>query len=443
MLRKTFRTIILAVTLMVCSHHALGQTIEGDWSSLGGDFGTADKQDPFIQWKANDNDSSIFSWIWARGPVADGQLQFAHNSRNFMTVETDVPSSSLRLNSSGIGAGTTMPMEAFHVQGGNGIFPRGKILVEDVNFTEGQRELLRLKNNGGVIFGIENTDTGFTFNQKTDINNMFIMGNGNGVDQVEIEESTPSHAVHTNGMGVGINTQMPAVPFHVFSDGVNGFADAHIRVENVDANVRERTLMKLKNNGGVRFSLENSDLGSQWIILTDAVDTFSVRKQGPGTPYLKYRNNGQMRIGNSGRDKFTFQPNGNLLIAGTLLQASDKNVKENFKAISEDEILEKLAGLPITTWSFKSESGVTHLGPTSQDFRKVFGLGQDEKTIAPLDSIGVSLAAIKSLNKKLKSKDAEIDGLRAKLAEQKQATDDMKSRLEDLESMVLSLSSQQ
>jgi hypothetical protein len=100
---------------------------------------------------------------------------------------------------------------------------------------------------------------------------------------------------------------------------------------------------------------------------------------------------------------------------------SDRNAKENFAAISPAQVLEKVNSLPITQWNFKgAESDVQHIGPMAQDFHDAFGLnGPDDKHISLTDEGGVALAAIQGLNQKLedqlKSKDAEIQQLKARL----------------------------
>jgi hypothetical protein len=40
---------------------------------------------------------------------------------------------------------------------------------------------------------------------------------------------------------------------------------------------------------------------------------------------------------------------------------------------------------------------VRHIGPTAQDFRPAFGLGQDDRTIATIDESGVGLDANQAL----------------------------------------------
>ncbi|MBK9138952.1 MAG: tail fiber domain-containing protein [Verrucomicrobia bacterium] len=123
----------------------------------------------------------------------------------------------------------------------------------------------------------------------------------------------------------------------------------------------------------------------------------------------------------------TVDQSGNLAITGTLSQASDRAAKENFTAVDSQEVLEKVAALPITRWNFKGDAATQHVGPTAQDFHAAFGLGTDDKHIATVDADGVALAAIQGLNQKieetraeLKRRDAENAALRCELTELKQ-----------------------
>lgn len=102
---------------------------------------------------------------------------------------------------------------------------------------------------------------------------------------------------------------------------------------------------------------------------------------------------------------------------------SDRNVKQDFAAVSPVQILEKVAQLPITEWSYKFEPAKRHVGPIAQDFYSTFDVGTDDKHIAPVDEGGVALAAIQGLNQKLteesKAKDAEIQNLKQSVTELK------------------------
>src|SRR5207302_3746499 len=84
---------------------------------------------------------------------------------------------------------------------------------------------------------------------------------------------------------------------------------------------------------------------------------------------------------------------------GSWASVSDRNRKEDFRDINDEEILNKLAALPVTSWRYKNDdSGNRYIGPMAQDFHALFGLGTDT-TIATLDMEGVTLAAVKALQR--------------------------------------------
>lgn len=96
--------------------------------------------------------------------------------------------------------------------------------------------------------------------------------------------------------------------------------------------------------------------------------------------------------------------NGNgayLTKGGAWTNTSDKNKKENFILVNAQEILDKIASLPITQWNYKGESpSIKHIGPMAQDFYQIFKLGTDDKSISTLDPAGIALVAIQELYKK-------------------------------------------
>jgi trimeric autotransporter adhesin len=101
---------------------------------------------------------------------------------------------------------------------------------------------------------------------------------------------------------------------------------------------------------------------------------------------------------------------------GVWTDVSNQNAKRAFRAVRPTEVLRRVARLPVTSWSYKAEPGVRHLGPVAQDFHRAFGLGADGRHIAPLDTGGVTLAAIKALNTRLDRQSRQIARLKARLA---------------------------
>lgn len=98
----------------------------------------------------------------------------------------------------------------------------------------------------------------------------------------------------------------------------------------------------------------------------------------------------------------------------TWTNASDRNRKENFAVVDRSALLKKIAALPITRWNYRDDDpAVQHIGPVAQDFRALFGVGNDDKSISTIDPAGIALAAIQELYRK----SLEIDDLRAQLNE--------------------------
>jgi hypothetical protein len=199
----------------------------------------------------------------------------------------------------------------------------------------------------------------------------------------------------------------------------------------IDFGSKTRQMINLYGNGaygiGIQpgtmyFRMDNTvsqfrDYGFSWYRGGSHVDENN--KPGAGGVEL-------MRLNSNKGDLYVL---GNV-IANVTLNTSDRNLKTLIQNINPSSILEKVAAMPISKWMYKSDDAKNwHIGPMAQDFRKAFGLGQDDKTIASIDADGIALAAIQGLNAKvveqgktIKAKDAEITLLR-------QAQDALKAKL--------------
>jgi hypothetical protein len=86
---------------------------------------------------------------------------------------------------------------------------------------------------------------------------------------------------------------------------------------------------------------------------------------------------------------------------------SDVRLKENFLPVNGEQVLQKMAALPLTTWNYKAQSNKSsrHYGPMAQDFFAAFGnddlgtIGCDT-LINQQDFLGVNLVAIQALEKR-------------------------------------------
>ncbi|MFH1686119.1 MAG: tail fiber domain-containing protein [bacterium] len=116
---------------------------------------------------------------------------------------------------------------------------------------------------------------------------------------------------------------------------------------------------------------------------------------------------------------------------------SDRSLQENLQNVDLQQLLEKLHGVPITTWNYKTQDeSIRHMGPMAQDFHAAFGLGEDDTHIATVDADGVALAGVQALYERVKALESE----NARLKQQLGATDD---RLTELTIVVQTLTTKQ
>jgi len=108
-------------------------------------------------------------------------------------------------------------------------------------------------------------------------------------------------------------------------------------------------------------------------------------------------------------------------IYATFYNTSDRNLKERITPVNSEDILARVANLPIARWNYKTDASTPHIGPMAQDFYAAFNVGIDDKHIGTIDEGGVALAAIQGLNEKLQAeaaqKDAQIQALEKRLAD--------------------------
>jgi len=153
--------------------------------------------------------------------------------------------------------------------------------------------------------------------------------------------------------------------------------------------------VKIRAHGGVHLQINQDGNNNIWVDFREKVD-FPGRV---GIPKIIDTSTGAYLNGGSGQ----------------WVNASDKNMKENLVAVDGQEILDKLAGLSISTWIHKNEPAVRHIGPMAQDFYGAFGIGGDDKAISTVDADGVSLAAIQGLYQLVKQENAELKNRIARL----------------------------
>ncbi len=93
--------------------------------------------------------------------------------------------------------------------------------------------------------------------------------------------------------------------------------------------------------------------------------------------------------------------NGNgayLTDGGVWTNTSDRNLKEDIVVVQEQDLLQKVMGMPLSRWKYKGTNEY-HIGPMAQDFYAAFQVGLDDESISTIDPAGVALACIQALKK--------------------------------------------
>jgi hypothetical protein len=130
-----------------------------------------------------------------------------------------------------------------------------------------------------------------------------------------------------------------------------------------------------------------------------AVNEFSVRSTG-GARFV------------SAIDGTTGDPTAGVTLApggGSWASLSDRASKTAVTPVSGKAVLRKLGSVPISEWSYRAQGpSIRHIGPMAQDLSRAFGVGEDPRHITSVDADGISLAAIKALNEKVRALQGRI-----------------------------------
>ncbi len=214
--------------------------------------------------------------------------------------------------------------------------------------------------------------------------------------------------------GVGINTNAPNAALAV--DGGNSVARIAVNSNTPTANAG----LSLRQDGVNRWSIA--------AVSADGDLTFFREGAGGGSRLFVDgggANAGNVGIGNAAPQYPLHMASGaHVTAGGTWTNASSRQLKTGFIPADGQTLLETLAALPITTWSYRAEDpAVRHLGPTAEDFYAAFQLGRDNGAITTVDADGVALTAIQALHRlnqtqqaQLASQQQQIERLEARLA---------------------------
>ena len=115
------------------------------------------------------------------------------------------------------------------------------------------------------------------------------------------------------------------------------------------------------------------------------------------------------------------------------LGVSDENRKTDFRDLDGEHVLSQLAAMPVREWRYTTQdAGIRHVGPTAQDFRAAFALGESDVRIGSVDADGIALAAVKALE--ARTRDSAV--LRERLTALEEVNAELLARLARLEALL-------
>lgn len=206
-----------------------------------------------------------------------------------------------------------------------------------------------------------------------------------------------SHATGLNSKAIGVSATASAV---------NSIAIG----TNLSASGNYSTAMGTHAaTNGYKGTFVYGDMSTATDVIANADDQFTVRAAG-GVRFF------------SSSDTTSPAPGVQLAAGGgSWIAISDVHSKTNFRDVDGDDVLLKIRAMPIREWSYIAQDpAIRHIGPTAQDFRAAFGLGEDPLGIGTIDADGVALRAIQALEERTRALQNENAMLRQTLEEIRQ-----------------------
>lgn len=234
--------------------------------------------------------------------------------------------------------------------------------------------VMGLSNGRRGIYGVSNNTDDGSVGVEGFSNGYGVKGTGTTAGILGLNSADFGYGVHGVG-GIGVYAQS------------NNEANADLMLHGAEGLITGKDLM-LKASGSVTLRLDRDN---------NTTNTFGIR---------------------NGSDTLVFSvaESGDAIMAGTLTQGSDRNIKHKIQAVNSRDILEKVAAMPVSSWRYNADPSAKHIGPMAQDFYAAFGLGSTDKGIATVDADGISLAAIQGLYQLVQEQQAKIEALEAQLA---------------------------
>jgi len=312
-------------------------------------------------------------------------------------------------------------------------------------------DTLKLKENNLQIFFDDTSSTaGFAANDWRIITNDSASGGANyfavqdstaGLTLLKVSAGAPANSLFVSSTGrLGVRTATPVLNLHMVHGDTPG-----VRLDQDTSSGWTAQVWDLAGNesnffvrdvtGGSRlpFRIQPGTPTNTITLKSDArvgIGTWSpqadleIMRTGAEVTFLLNRTDGTpWMLGNTANglvlnpaastasSVFRLDTTGNLLLSGVLTQGSSREIKAACASFGPG-LLDAVVRLPVLTWSYAADSaGTLHAGPMAEDFYRLFGLGTDDRHLAPSDVAGVALAAVQELVRKAAEKDEKIAAL--------------------------------
>ncbi len=345
-----------------------------------------------------------------------------------------------------VGIGTTVPLARLHVEGGDALFSAagdvpGTAAALGVSGA-GRRQLWyadKAAFRAGYVNGTQ-WDAGnignysFAAGYNTRASGAYAVALGNTA-VASGEQSLSFNGTASAAGGIALGSGSQAIGDDALALGPSSIAGglASITLGPSTAYGNFAVAIGLQNSAGGQFSMalgKNARSPNQGsVTISDASATFS-------NDYITSTANNQLNMRFAGgyylystANANAPSPTNNGAVAGVQLAAgagswttlSDRRRKENFRPLDAEQVLRKVAALPITEWNYKSQpASQRHVGPMAQDFCTAFrldGIGRDT-TINTGDIDGINMLAIQALYRQVQELQAENARLRQHCTQQ-------------------------
>lgn len=193
----------------------------------------------------------------------------------------------------------------------------------------------------------------------------------------------------------------------------------------VASGIKSTALGSYASTNGYQGSFVYGDASTNEMVTSKAPNQFMVRAAGGTMIY-------------SSADLLS----GVTLVAGggAWSTLSDKSKKDNFRDLDGEEVLFKIAQIPVRSWNYKSQDpSIRHIGPVAQDFYEAFGVGESNLRISTVDIDGVNMLAIKALEKRTRMLSQENEQLKEmiqNLQNRNQEMEELKAEMEELKQLL-------